>query len=75
MLAPYAKDDKISLFGVTGVGKTVVIQELINNVAKAHGGYSVFAGLGERTRDGNDLYHKMIESVSSRSTLQDQGVL
>ena len=62
MLAPYARGGKIGLFGGAGVGKTVVIQELINNVAKAHGGYSVFAGVGERTREGNDLYHEMIES-------------
>ena len=62
LLAPYARGGKIGLFGGAGVGKTVVIQELINNVAKAHGGYSVFAGVGERTREGNDLYHEMIES-------------
>ena len=62
LLAPYAKGGKIGLFGGAGVGKTVLIQELINNVAKAHGGYSVFAGVGERTREGNDLYHEMIES-------------
>lgn len=62
MLAPYARGGKIGLFGGAGVGKTVVIQELINNIAKAHGGYSVFAGVGERTREGNDLYHEMIES-------------
>lgn len=62
MLTPYAKGGKIGLFGGAGVGKTVLIQELINNVAKAHGGYSVFAGVGERTREGNDLYHEMIES-------------
>ena len=62
MLAPYAKGGKIGLFGGAGVGKTVLIMELINNVAKAHGGYSVFAGVGERTREGNDLYHEMIES-------------
>jgi F-type H+-transporting ATPase subunit beta len=62
MLAPYARGGKIGLFGGAGVGKTVLIQELINNVAKAHGGYSVFAGVGERTREGNDLYHEMIES-------------
>merc|ERR1711988_275489 len=61
MLAPYAKGGKIGLFGGAGVGKTVLIMELINNVAKAHGGYSVFAGVGERTREGNDLYHEMIE--------------
>ena len=62
LLAPYAKGGKVGLFGGAGVGKTVLIQELINNVAKAHGGYSVFAGVGERTREGNDLYHEMIES-------------
>merc|ERR1712080_80135 len=61
LLAPYAKGGKIGLFGGAGVGKTVSIMELINNVAKAHGGYSVFAGVGERTREGNDLYHEMIE--------------
>eukprot|EP00048_Salpingoeca_helianthica_P011083 m.159108 g.159108 ORF g.159108 m.159108 type:complete len:573 (-) comp15176_c0_seq1:196-1914(-) len=60
LLAPYAKGGKIGLFGGAGVGKTVLIMELINNVAKAHGGYSVFAGVGERTREGNDLYHEMI---------------
>ena len=62
LLAPYAKGGKLGLFGGAGVGKTVLIMELINNVAKAHGGYSVFAGVGERTREGNDLYHEMIES-------------
>ena len=62
LLAPYAKGGKIGLFGGAGVGKTVLIMELINNVAKTHGGYSVFAGVGERTREGNDLYHEMIES-------------
>jgi F-type H+-transporting ATPase subunit beta len=62
LLAPYAKGGKIGLFGGAGVGKTVLIMELINNVAKAHGGYSVFAGVGERTREGNDLYHEMIAS-------------
>jgi F-type H+-transporting ATPase subunit beta len=61
LLAPYAKGGKIGLFGGAGVGKTVTIMELINNVAKAHGGVSVFAGVGERTREGNDLYHEMIE--------------
>jgi F-type H+/Na+-transporting ATPase subunit beta len=61
LLAPYAKGGKIGLFGGAGVGKTVLIMELINNVAKAHGGFSVFAGVGERTREGNDLYHEMIE--------------
>ena len=62
LLAPYAKGGKIGLFGGAGVGKTVLIMELINNIAKTHGGYSVFAGVGERTREGNDLYHEMIES-------------
>jgi len=62
LLAPYNKGGKIGLFGGAGVGKTVLIMELINNVAKAHGGYSVFAGVGERTREGNDLYYEMIES-------------
>ncbi len=62
LLAPYARGGKIGLFGGAGVGKTVLIQELINNVAKAHGGYSVFAGVGERTREGNDLYHEFIDS-------------
>jgi len=62
MLTPYAKGGKIGLFGGAGVGKTVLIMELINNIAKGHGGFSVFAGVGERTREGNDLYHEMIES-------------
>ena len=62
LLAPYSRGGKIGLFGGAGVGKTVLIQELINNVAKAHGGYSVFAGVGERTREGNDLYHEMIDA-------------
>ena len=62
LLAPYVKGGKIGLFGGAGVGKTVTIMELINNIAKAHGGFSVFAGVGERTREGNDLYHEMIES-------------
>ncbi|MEX6632828.1 F0F1 ATP synthase subunit beta [Hyphococcus lacteus] len=62
LLCPYVKGGKIGLFGGAGVGKTVLIMELINNIAKAHGGYSVFAGVGERTREGNDLYHEMIES-------------
>ena len=62
LLAPYAKGGKVGLFGGAGVGKTVLIMELINNVAKAHSGYSVFAGVGERTREGNDLYHEMIDS-------------
>src|SRR4030066_2601053 len=62
LLAPYRKGGKIGLFGGAGVGKTVIIMELINNIAKAHGGFSVFAGVGERTREGNDLYHEMIQS-------------
>ena len=62
LLAPYARGGKIGLFGGAGVGKTVLIQELINNIAKAHGGYSVFTGVGERTREGNDLYHEMRET-------------
>src|SRR5581483_1303377 len=62
LICPYARGGKIGLFGGAGVGKTVTIMELINNVAKQHGGYSVFAGVGERTREGNDLYHEMIES-------------
>ncbi|MGH6943312.1 MAG: F0F1 ATP synthase subunit beta, partial [Geminicoccaceae bacterium] len=62
LLTPYAKGGKIGLFGGAGVGKTVIIMELINNIAKAHGGFSVFAGVGERTREGNDLYNEMIES-------------
>lgn len=62
LLTPYPKGGKIGLFGGAGVGKTVTIMELINNIAKGHGGYSVFAGVGERTREGNDLYHEMIES-------------
>merc|ERR1711967_72545 len=62
LLAPYAKGGKIGLFGGAGVGKTVVIMELINNIATNHGGFSVFAGVGERTREGNDLYYEMIES-------------
>mmetsp|Transcript_22005 Transcript_22005/g.31928 ORF Transcript_22005/g.31928 Transcript_22005/m.31928 type:complete len:506 (-) Transcript_22005:178-1695(-) len=72
LLAPYAKGGKIGLFGGAGVGKTVVIMELINNIAQNHGGYSVFAGVGERTREGNDLYHEMIEGgvikISETST-------
>ena len=62
LLAPYLKGGKIGLFGGAGVGKTVTIQELINNIAKAHGGVSVFAGVGERTREGNDLYHEMVDA-------------
>ena len=71
LLAPYIKGGKVGLFGGAGVGKTVTIMELINNVAKAHGGVSVFAGVGERTREGNDLYHEMIESGVIK--LQDGG--
>jgi F-type H+-transporting ATPase subunit beta len=73
LLAPYAKGGKIGLFGGAGVGKTVLIQELINNVAKAHGGYSVFAGVGERTREGNDLYHEMIESKVNKDPRENNG--
>ncbi|PSM19010.1 MULTISPECIES: F0F1 ATP synthase subunit beta [Nitratireductor] len=73
LLAPYAKGGKIGLFGGAGVGKTVLIQELINNVAKAHGGYSVFAGVGERTREGNDLYHEMIESGVNKDPHKNNG--
>ena len=73
LLAPYAKGGKIGLFGGAGVGKTVLIQELINNVAKAHGGYSVFAGVGERTREGNDLYHEMIESGVNKDPKKNNG--
>ena len=62
LMLPYAQGGKIGLFGGAGVGKTVLIMELINNIAKGHGGYSVFAGVGERTREGNDLYYEMIES-------------
>jgi F-type H+-transporting ATPase subunit beta len=73
LLAPYAKGGKIGLFGGAGVGKTVLIQELINNVAKAHGGYSVFAGVGERTREGNDLYREMIESGVNKDPRKNNG--
>ena len=73
MLAPYAKGGKIGLFGGAGVGKTVLIQELINNIAKAHGGYSVFAGVGERTREGNDLYHEFIDSGVNKDPKQNKG--
>lgn len=70
LIAPYAKGGKVGLFGGAGVGKTVLIQELINNIAKEHGGLSVFAGVGERTREGNDLYHEMIESgVIDKTTM------
>ena len=64
LLTPYPKGGKIGLFGGAGVGKTVIIMELINNIAKAHGGFSVFAGVGERTREGNDLYHEMIDRLT-----------
>jgi F-type H+/Na+-transporting ATPase subunit beta len=73
LLAPYARGGKIGLFGGAGVGKTVTIMELINNVAKAHGGYSVFAGVGERTREGNDLYHEMIESNVNKDPKKNNG--
>ena len=73
LLAPYARGGKIGLFGGAGVGKTVLIQELINNVAKAHGGYSVFAGVGERTREGNDLYWEMIESGVNKDPQEHNG--
>ena len=73
LLAPYAKGGKIGLFGGAGVGKTVLIMELINNIAKTHGGYSVFAGVGERTREGNDLYHEMIESKVNVDPAENNG--
>jgi F-type H+/Na+-transporting ATPase subunit beta len=73
LLAPYAKGGKVGLFGGAGVGKTVLIQELINNVAKAHGGFSVFAGVGERTREGNDLYHEFIESGVNKDPAKNNG--
>src|SRR5467141_2957241 len=73
LLAPYAKGGKVGLFGGAGVGKTVIIMELINNIAKAHGGYSVFAGVGERTREGNDLYHEMIESNVNKDPKKNNG--
>src|SRR6059058_5131254 len=73
LLEPYTKGGKTGLFGGAGVGKTVLIQELINNVAKAHGGYSVFAGVGERTREGNDLYHEMIESGVNKDPHEHDG--
>ncbi len=73
LLAPYARGGKVGLFGGAGVGKTVIIQELINNIAKAHGGYSVFAGVGERTREGNDLYHEMIESGVNKDPKKNNG--
>ncbi|MFC5069816.1 F0F1 ATP synthase subunit beta [Flaviflagellibacter deserti] len=73
LLAPYSKGGKVGLFGGAGVGKTVLIMELINNIAKAHGGYSVFAGVGERTREGNDLYHEMIESNVNKDPKENGG--
>ncbi|MEF2072090.1 F0F1 ATP synthase subunit beta [Consotaella aegiceratis] len=73
LLAPYARGGKVGLFGGAGVGKTVLIQELINNIARAHGGYSVFAGVGERTREGNDLYHEMIESGVNKDPHENNG--
>ncbi|VAW17518.1 ATP synthase beta chain [hydrothermal vent metagenome] len=73
LLAPYARGGKIGLFGGAGVGKTVLIQELINNVANSHGGYSVFAGVGERTREGNDLYYEMIESGVNKDPKANNG--
>ena len=73
LLCPYAKGGKIGLFGGAGVGKTVLIQELINNIAKLFGGYSVFAGVGERTREGNDLYHEMIESGVNKDPKENNG--
>ena len=73
LLAPYAKGGKVGLFGGAGVGKTVLIMELINNIAKVHSGYSVFAGVGERTREGNDLYHEMIESNVNKNPKENNG--
>ena len=73
LLCPYAKGGKIGLFGGAGVGKTVLIQELINNIAKLFGGYSVFAGVGERTREGNDLYWEMIESGVNKDPKENNG--
>ncbi|MGI6247121.1 MAG: F0F1 ATP synthase subunit beta [Pseudochelatococcus sp.] len=73
LLAPYSRGGKVGLFGGAGVGKTVLIQELINNIAKAHGGFSVFAGVGERTREGNDLYYEMIESKVNVDPKENNG--
>src|SRR5918998_395761 len=73
LLCPFAKGGKIGLFGGAGVGKTVTMQELINNIAKAYGGYSVLAGVGERTREGNDLYHEMIESGVNKDPAANNG--
>ena len=79
LLGPYAKGGKIGLFGGAGVGKTVLIMELINKVAKLHGGFSVFAGVGERTREGNDLYYEMIESgvikINEKDTVGSKAAL
>jgi len=69
LIAPFRKGGKIGVFGGAGVGKTVIIQELINNVAKEHGGHSVFAGVGERSREGNDLWHEMIEADVMKNTV------
>src|SRR5436853_1933455 len=73
LIQPFLKGGKIGLFGGAGVGKTVCIMELINNIAKAHGGFSVFAGVGERTREGNDLYHEMIESGVNKDPKKNNG--
>src|ERR1700739_4685168 len=73
LLCPYTKGGKIGLFGGAGVGKTVTMQELINNIAKVYGGYSVLAGVGERTREGNDLYHEMIESKVNVDPRENDG--
>src|ERR1043166_9387890 len=73
LIAPFMKGGKIGTFGGAGVGNTVIIQELINNIAKAHGGYSVFAGVGERTREGNDLYHEMIEAGDNKDPHENNG--
>ena len=75
LLAPYVKGGKIGLFGGAGVGKTVIIMELINNIASQHGGYSVFGGVGERTREGNDLYHEMKDSVTAEGCVLDKVAL
>ncbi len=75
LLAPYVKGGKIGLFGGAGVGKTVIIMELINNIAKAHGGYSVFGGVGERTREGNDLWHEMMDAKVGNQTVLDKACL
>jgi len=75
LLAPYSKGGKIGLFGGAGVGKTVLIMELINNIAKVHSGFSVFAGVGERTREGNDLYHEMIDKLTIEYNRSRQAVI